>query len=46
MTYAADRLLATVELDDPFAAPSHSFEQEQIAALNERFAADRRLLPR
>jgi hypothetical protein len=40
MTEAADRLLATVELDDPFAAPSHSFEQEQVAALDERFAAD------
>jgi hypothetical protein len=40
MTDAADRLLATVGLDDPFAAPSHSFEQEQIAALNERFVAD------
>jgi hypothetical protein len=38
---AADRLLATVELDDPFAAPSADFEQEQLAALGERLASGR-----
>jgi hypothetical protein len=41
MSDAADRLLATVELDDPFAAPSADFTHEQLAALDERLASDR-----
>jgi hypothetical protein len=41
VTSAVDSLLATVDLDDPFAAPSFSFGPDQLTALNERLAAGR-----